>query len=50
MMSTAVLVSVVLAAFATMASVVYALAARIGTRVDLTGQRLDGRAATLERR
>jgi hypothetical protein len=41
MVSTAVLVTVVLAAFATLGSAIYALASRIGTQVDLQGQRMD---------
>ena len=47
MVSTTVLVTVVLAAFATMATAIYALAARIGTQVDKQSDRIDAQGASL---
>lgn len=50
MTSTAVLVTVVLAAFATMGTATYALAARIGTQVDRIDRLAEQMAAGFERR
>ncbi len=49
MTSTALLVTVVLTAFATMASTTFALAARIGTQVDKQGDRIDKQGDRIDR-